>query len=295
MYYSGFWRRFAANLIDMLILFLLVIMLVAIEMKALAGVVPLLYYAFFENSNNQATLGKMALGIKVVDLNGNRISFIDAIARTLCKPISAIFMFGYIMAAFTDKKQAFHDIVVGTFVVKKVVNDNKDMESEVGNLNDKIIGIDEGCQYNSIQRPIKVKILSALLIVFGLGSILNIILIYKSTISQSILSIIIPSLIIASGIGIACRKKWAWWIGCAGLTCLLVTGINNTLNLPISVEQKLGFIPFASLLMILVFWIYSEEVVNYFDIVLKPEFRWYIIPGIFLCLSMLIIFGGKLI
>lgn len=294
-YYCGFWRRFVASLIDMLILFIPVLLLVAIEMKSLAGIIPLFYYAFFENSNKQATLGKMALGIKVVDLNGNRITFFSAIARTLCKSISALFMFGFIMAAFTDKKQAFHDIAAGTFVVEKAVDDNKEMESEVWDLNDEITGIDESSQYNSTRRPIKVKFLAALLIVLGLGSMLNIILLYKSSISPSILSIVLSILIITSGIGIIYRKKWAWWIGCAGLTYLFVTGINNTLNLPTSVERKLESLPFAGLLMISVFWIYSEEVVNYFDIVLKPAFRRYIIPGIFLCLSMLIIFGGKLI
>lgn len=82
---------------------------------------------------------------------------------------------------------------------------------------------------------------------------LNIISIYKSSISQLILSIVLSSLIIASGIGIIYRKKWAWWLGCAGLTFLFVTGINNTINLPASVERKLGFLPFAGLYMISVF------------------------------------------
>ncbi|NLD51040.1 MAG: hypothetical protein GX660_28190, partial [Clostridiaceae bacterium] len=170
-----------------------------------------------------------------------------------------------------------------------------DIESKVGYLNEKIIGIDESSQYNSKKRPIKAKIISTVLIVFGLYSILNIILIYKSNTSQSILSIVITILIVASGIGIACRKKWAWWIGCADLTHLFILGINNTMKLNISFEQKLVFLPVAGLLMISTIWIYSEEIVNYFDIVLKPVFRRYIIPAIFLCVSMLIIFGGKLI
>ena len=73
-----------------------------------------------ESSSNQATVGKMALGIQVTDLEGNRISFGKALGRNLAKIISAlIFYIGFIMAAFTAKKQALHDMIAGTLVVKK--------------------------------------------------------------------------------------------------------------------------------------------------------------------------------
>jgi uncharacterized RDD family membrane protein YckC len=79
-----------------------------------------LYYSLMESSQRQATVGKLALGIKVTDMNGNRISFLNATGRYFGKIISgAIFMIGYIMIIFTEKKQGLHDIMAGTLVVRK--------------------------------------------------------------------------------------------------------------------------------------------------------------------------------
>ena len=62
----------------------------------------------------------MALGIIVTDLNGNPISFGKANGRYWGKIISTlILLIGYIMAAFTEKKQALHDMMAGTLVIKK--------------------------------------------------------------------------------------------------------------------------------------------------------------------------------
>jgi uncharacterized RDD family membrane protein YckC len=73
-----------------------------------------------ESSARQATLGKMALGIVVTDLDGNRIGFGRATGRYFAKILSAlILLIGFIMAAFTQKKQGLHDIIAGTLVVKK--------------------------------------------------------------------------------------------------------------------------------------------------------------------------------
>lgn len=80
-----------------------------------------LYFALMESSVLQATLGKMAMKIKVAGLEGNRISFGKATARYFGKLLSTSLVFiGYIMAAFTEKKQALHDILAGTIVVKRV-------------------------------------------------------------------------------------------------------------------------------------------------------------------------------
>lgn len=77
-----------------------------------------LYYAFMESSAKQATLGKMAMGIKVVDEHGQRISFARATGRTFSKIISyTILYFGFFMAAFTKKRQALHDLIATTYVV----------------------------------------------------------------------------------------------------------------------------------------------------------------------------------
>lgn len=85
-----------------------------------------LYYAFFESSKYQATPGKLMLNIKVTDLEGNKIGFGRATGRYFGKIVSAmIFYIGFIMAGFTSKKQALHDMMAGCLVVKedKVLKD----------------------------------------------------------------------------------------------------------------------------------------------------------------------------
>ena len=82
-----------------------------------------IYCAAFESSSYQATPGKMALGIIVTDLDGNRISFLRATARYFGTWLSGcIFCIGYMMAGWTDKKQALHDMIAGTLVVNKKSN-----------------------------------------------------------------------------------------------------------------------------------------------------------------------------
>jgi uncharacterized RDD family membrane protein YckC len=80
-----------------------------------------LYFSLLESSAWQATLGKKALGLEVTDLDGNRISFGRATGRFFAKFISSIILgVGYIMAGFTEKKQALHDILAGTLVIRKL-------------------------------------------------------------------------------------------------------------------------------------------------------------------------------
>lgn len=82
-----------------------------------------LYYSISESSTWQGTLGKRLLGLQVVDLNGHRIRFGRATARYCLKTtesfLCCIGLAGYVMAAFTEKNQALHDMVVGTLVVKR--------------------------------------------------------------------------------------------------------------------------------------------------------------------------------
>ena len=131
MEYAGFWRRFVAYLIDYLIIgagafivgFVIGIIAgasapAALYVVTIAGYY--LYYAFMESSANQATVGKIALGLKVTDEEGNRIAFGRAIGRTVAKILSALTLFvGFIMAGFTDRKQALHDKIAHTLVVKR--------------------------------------------------------------------------------------------------------------------------------------------------------------------------------
>jgi len=143
--YAGFWRRFAAMIIDALVFTPLVLVAVLtsglfgiamqprVDLEGLAGaffgvgVLTLmflifvgnwLYHTAMESSRYQATLGKRALGIIVTDMNGNRISFARANGRFFGKWLSGMIMnIGYLMVAFTEKKQALHDILAGCLVV----------------------------------------------------------------------------------------------------------------------------------------------------------------------------------
>lgn len=86
----------------------------------LAALLGWLYFTLFESSSKQATLGKMAMGIIVTDLNGNRISFGKANGRYWSKIVSFLILYiGFIMAGFTEKKQALHDIIAKCLIVKR--------------------------------------------------------------------------------------------------------------------------------------------------------------------------------
>ncbi len=83
--------------------------------------VPLIYFAGFESSPLQATLGKMLFGLKVTDLEGGRISFLGAVGRYLGKLLSGLFFcLGYIMVAFSRKKQGLHDHIASTLVIGSI-------------------------------------------------------------------------------------------------------------------------------------------------------------------------------
>jgi uncharacterized RDD family membrane protein YckC len=78
-----------------------------------------LYEALLTSSSKQATVGKMVFGLRVTDTNGQQISFGRASARHFSKYISGlILMVGYIIAGFTARKQALHDIIAETLVLK---------------------------------------------------------------------------------------------------------------------------------------------------------------------------------
>jgi uncharacterized RDD family membrane protein YckC len=130
--YAGFWKRFAALIIDAIILSFLISILLFIRSLFTGGsaydqgafsntttfIISWLYFAFQESSDRQATPGKSILGIKVTDMHGNRISFLNATGRHFGKILSSmILMIGYIIAAFTPRKQALHDMLASTLVV----------------------------------------------------------------------------------------------------------------------------------------------------------------------------------
>ncbi|NOU16169.1 MAG: RDD family protein [Bacteroidales bacterium] len=79
-----------------------------------------LYFSLMESSKFQGTIGKLALGIIVTDMEGNKINFGKATGRYFGKIVSGIILYiGFMMAGFTEKKQGLHDILAGTLVWKK--------------------------------------------------------------------------------------------------------------------------------------------------------------------------------
>lgn len=152
--YAGFWLRFVAYVIDYIIIwvaqtfiFIPILGIIGISFATgigentteaeaigmiagliamlgatllLSAIIALLYWTILESSKLQGTIGKVALGIKVTDLEGNKLDFGKALVRNLCKIISGMILgLGYIIAAFTDKKQGLHDMIASTLVVRK--------------------------------------------------------------------------------------------------------------------------------------------------------------------------------
>lgn len=130
--YAGFWRRFAAYLLDGLLLSVVqgvlatgVFMMAPPNFQAVADLAPVsaamswAYFALFESSPMRATVGKYALGLYVADKHGDPITFRRATARYWLKLLSTLtLMVGWLLAAFTPRKQALHDLLAGTLVLR---------------------------------------------------------------------------------------------------------------------------------------------------------------------------------
>ena len=92
-----------------------------LAIRLLALMLSWIYYASLESSAWQATLGKKILGLKVTDLAGNRISFGRASGRFFGKILSGMIIgIGFLMAGFTERKQALHDILAGCLVLRQL-------------------------------------------------------------------------------------------------------------------------------------------------------------------------------
>ncbi|MGB8355591.1 MAG: protein kinase, partial [Chthoniobacteraceae bacterium] len=77
----------------------------------------LIYWILMESSIYQASIGKMMTGIRVVDSNGHRLSLVRATGRNISKIVSCLtLMIGFMMAGWTKRKQALHDIMAGCYV-----------------------------------------------------------------------------------------------------------------------------------------------------------------------------------
>ena len=154
--YAGFWLRFVAYLIDNLLMSvglclifiplalatgliahiqtiatsrggepdpgaIMGIMTLILTFAAISILLSWLYHAYFESCDWQATPGKRVLSIYVTDLNGQRISFMHATGRFFAKIVSGLIPLGigYILAGFTQRKQALHDMIASTLVVRR--------------------------------------------------------------------------------------------------------------------------------------------------------------------------------
>ncbi len=152
--YAGFWKRVAAYILDAIILYipsLLIqkmmggdaaeaamkqaqaaapgdphVMMLALTQfysamfpaVLIISVITWLYFAFCESSAWQATIGKLALGIRVTDTQGARISMPRALGRYPAKYLSAfILCIGFLMVAWTQRKQGLHDLIASTLVL----------------------------------------------------------------------------------------------------------------------------------------------------------------------------------
>jgi uncharacterized RDD family membrane protein YckC len=151
--HAGFWRRFAAFILDFLIIDIAgsILCTIIISMGTLLflhihngskvviivfGIIGwfigwCLYFILMESSKWQATLGKRAMGIKVIDGRGGRIRSGRATGRFFGKIISrAIFYIGFMMTGWTERKQALHDKMAGTYVVFNTVDPNKPLPTQ---------------------------------------------------------------------------------------------------------------------------------------------------------------------
>jgi uncharacterized RDD family membrane protein YckC len=168
--YAGFWKRLLAYIIDVLIMIVPLFIIgfivsyfaistakTELEMEAFSAgaegltsimsfIVAWVYYAKMESSSKQGTIGKMALGIKVTDYDGGKISFGKASGRFFGKILSGLLLgIGFLMAGFTRRKQGLHDIMAGTLIQLN------NQSSEKYHKEDQII------KRRGYQKPVKIE------------------------------------------------------------------------------------------------------------------------------------------
>jgi uncharacterized RDD family membrane protein YckC len=139
--YAAFWKRFAALVIDNFLLGIVGGILGAVIgfnqamsgdfggdlytpldlfVQILSMLIGACYFGWMYSSSRQASLGKMAVGIKVVRTDGSAIGFWRGFARYFAAiPSALLLLIGYLMAAFTERKQTLHDMMCDTLVVDR--------------------------------------------------------------------------------------------------------------------------------------------------------------------------------
>jgi uncharacterized RDD family membrane protein YckC len=153
--YAGFWLRVVASLIDAVIMgfaggilfvplffltglgahinslaerhgqpdpaFVVGLIGMILVFATLSMLIQWLYHAYLESGEKQGTWGKQALGLYVTDLMGNPITFGRASGRFFAKVVTGMIPLGigYIMAGFTERKQALHDMIASCLVLRR--------------------------------------------------------------------------------------------------------------------------------------------------------------------------------
>ena len=166
--YAGFWQRFGAWVIDMIVLMIpsMIVMYTLGGMEAYkhlleqvqAGsdmsaairqygeatessqvaslIITFLYYVLFEASKFQATPGKLALRLRVTDLNGQRVTIGRAAARNVVRLAGLIFglipIICYLAVAWTQRKQGLHDLMASTLVLNGSVQEQPPQRPQSG-------------------------------------------------------------------------------------------------------------------------------------------------------------------
>jgi uncharacterized RDD family membrane protein YckC len=127
---AGFWLRFVALVVDsalmMILLGVMMIGAVGVSEDLVAPaywlwvLISFLYWPVLESTALRGTVGKMLLGLVVADIDGGKLPFLRSLLRNLAKIISAIpFYIGFLLAAFTDRKQALHDLITKAVVLRQ--------------------------------------------------------------------------------------------------------------------------------------------------------------------------------
>jgi uncharacterized RDD family membrane protein YckC len=148
--YGGFWRRVIAVVIDGFLLNILMsplylgwvwpVMMSAgrtrpddldptqamaivgtcLGFLVVGGLIETAYFAFLESSTQQASLGKLALGLKLTDLEGARITLGRAVLRRVARTLTAFTLgIGFLMMLWTKRRQTLHDLMAGTLVLRR--------------------------------------------------------------------------------------------------------------------------------------------------------------------------------
>jgi uncharacterized RDD family membrane protein YckC len=128
--YAGFWRRGLAAAIDGALLGIPLFVIGLAVGRELALLIAFaaypIYFILFERSAWRATPGKALLKLRAVELGGDRLSTGRAVWRTVAKLVSAgSGGCGFLVAAFTPEKQAVHDLMASTLVIRGAKSENE--------------------------------------------------------------------------------------------------------------------------------------------------------------------------